>query len=134
MIIDRGCEFLVACLCAEWCDTCREYKPGFESLEKEFTGSQFLWVDIEDNASWCDDFEVTNFPTIIIQRGELVLFFGVMLPHLGHVRKMLETFMKQSSAESRAYAHDMEERRNWQTRSNVRAALSAAQLGSSPPA
>ena len=29
---------LVACLCAAWCGTCREYEPLFERLREEFSG------------------------------------------------------------------------------------------------
>ena len=29
-------EFLVACLCAAWCGTCRDYRAGFEALAARF--------------------------------------------------------------------------------------------------
>ena len=43
-------EFLVACLCAQWCDTCVAYKPGFHALAERFPRAEFRWVDIEDDA------------------------------------------------------------------------------------
>src|SRR5712672_1126475 len=41
---------VVSCLCAEWCDTCLEYRRGFFELAKKFPAAQFRWIDIEDQA------------------------------------------------------------------------------------
>lgn len=107
-------EFAVICLCAEWCGTCREYRAGFEALAGEFPDMRFRWVDIEDQADEMGDLDVENFPTILVRRGEDVLFFGTMLPHLGVLRRTLETFAAQSSEESRRYARSAPERLAWQ--------------------
>ena len=74
-------EFLVACLCAAWCGTCRDYRAGFEALTTRFPEARFLWLDVEDDAELLDDYEVETFPTLLIQRHDTVLFFGTMLPH-----------------------------------------------------
>ena len=29
---DTPPEFLIACLCAAWCGTCRDYRAGFDAL------------------------------------------------------------------------------------------------------
>lgn len=83
-------EFLVACLCAEWCDTCVTYRPGFLALGERFPRAEFRWIDIEDDAEALEDMEVENFPTILVRRGEETLFYGVMLPHHEHLRRLLE--------------------------------------------
>jgi thiol-disulfide isomerase/thioredoxin len=116
-------EFLVACLCADWCDTCREYRPGFEALAGEFPDADFLWFDIEDDADEVGDLEVEDFPTLLIQRGENVVFYGSMLPHIGHLRRALEVLRSQSSEESRRLASSTEERRAWQEHCNLRRRL-----------
>jgi len=116
-------EFIAVCFCAEWCGACREYQPAFEALQSEFPDIAFVWVDVEDNASWAGDFEVENFPTILIQRDESVLFYGVMLPHQSHLRRMLEVFQAQSLEQSHEYAQGTDERRGWQERHNFREAL-----------
>jgi histidine triad (HIT) family protein len=69
-------EFLVACLCAAWCGTCRDYRAGFHALAERFPEARFLWLDVEDDADLVDDYEVENFPTLLIQRHDTVLFFG----------------------------------------------------------
>lgn len=117
-------EFLVACLCAAWCGTCREYQPGFEGMSKDFPGVAFRWLDIEAEGDLLADYDVENFPTLLIQRGDLVLFYGVMLPQHTHLRRLLETFLEQSPEESRAYAAKTEERREWQAL-NLRNLLNA---------
>ena len=116
-------EFLVACLCAEWCDACRSYRDGFLALAQGFPEARFAWVDIEDEADRVGDFEVENFPTVLIQRGDLVLFCGALPPALGHVRRLVEEFRMQSLEQSIAYASATAERRSWQKSRNLRAAL-----------
>jgi thioredoxin 1 len=124
-ILSAQREFLVVCLCAEWCDICRDYRPGFLALAREFPDAGFFWVDIEDNAAWAGDFEVEDFPTIAIQRNQWVLYYGTMLPHHSHLRRTLEEFRMQSAAQSLAYAHANDQRSDWQERCDLRAALLA---------
>jgi len=123
LIASAPLEFLVACLCAEWCDTCCDYRGGFEALAAQYPDTDFLWVDIEDDAAWAGDFDVENFPTIVIQRGEWVLFAGIVLPQHGHLQRQFDMFRKQTPQESCAYATATEERRGWQADFNVLAAL-----------
>jgi len=86
-------EYLVACLCAEWCDTCVAYRPGFLAMAERFPRAEFRWVDIEDDAEAVEDIDVENFPTILVRRGEETLFHGVMLPHHEHLQRLLEKLM-----------------------------------------
>jgi thioredoxin 1 len=110
--IDR--EFLVVCLCAAWCGTCREYEEGFRELEARYPDVGFLWVDIEDEHSGVEDWDIENFPTLLIQRGEMVLFFGPMLPQHRILKQMLDLYLAQGLEEARDYAHATAERAAWQ--------------------
>jgi thioredoxin 1 len=83
-------ELVVTCLCAEWCDVCREYRPRFEALAARFPQAQFAWLDIEDDAEEVGELEIENFPTIRITRGAEPLFYGVMLPQPEHLARVLE--------------------------------------------
>ena len=116
-------EFLVACLCAAWCGTCRDYREGFQALAERFPNARFLWLDVEDDADILDDYDVENFPTLLIQRHDSVLFFGAMLPHHEILQRTVESFHAQSPDESRRYAGSDPERRSWQTERNLRQAL-----------
>ena len=91
--MDSDREFLVACLCAAWCDTCVAYRAGFLALAGRFPRAEFRWVDIEDDAEAVEDIDVENFPTILVRRGNETLFHGVMLPHHEHLQRLLEKLM-----------------------------------------
>lgn len=110
---------LVVCLCAQWCSTCRDYRAGFEALAAQFPASHFRWLDIEDEADALGDLDIENFPTLLIRRGPLVLFFGVLLPHLAHLRRLLETLAAQTPAQSRAYAESTPQHRAWQAEADL---------------
>ncbi|WP_157270852.1 thioredoxin family protein [Azohydromonas aeria] len=82
---------LVACLCAAWCGTCKEYLPTFDAARDAAPpGEQFVWVDIEDEADAVDEIDVENFPTVLVARGDTVLYFGVLLPQPGHLARLLQ--------------------------------------------
>ena len=70
----------VACLCAEWCGTCREYREGFDRLADAHPDICFAWIDIENQADRFDDLDVENFPTILIEDAVTTRFFGTVLP------------------------------------------------------
>lgn len=113
----------VACLCAQWCGTCREYQPGFEALNARFPDIEFAWIDIEDESDVVGDLDVENFPSIVIQRGGDVLFYGPMLPQLPLLERLITTFAEQSAEEAHAYAHANADRRAWQEVADVRSRM-----------
>ncbi|AET87856.1 MULTISPECIES: thioredoxin family protein [Caballeronia] len=79
----------VACLCAEWCGTCREYREGFDRLADAHPDICFAWIDIENHADRFDDLDVENFPTILIEDSVTTRFFGTVLPQASIVDRML---------------------------------------------
>jgi thiol-disulfide isomerase/thioredoxin len=82
---------LVACLCAQWCGTCRDYEAAFDQLAQAHPQTCFVWIDIETHADQLDefDFDVENFPTILIEDDDTRRFFGTVLPHARIVERML---------------------------------------------
>ena len=71
----------MACLCAAWCDTCRDYRPVFEAGAAAFGAQvQPLWIDIEDDAELIDGIDVENFPTLLLAQGDVLLFLGPITP------------------------------------------------------
>jgi thiol-disulfide isomerase/thioredoxin len=83
---------LVACLCAEWCGTCREFRPGFDALADAYPAICFAWIDIETHADRFEDLDVENFPTILIEDADSPRFFGPVLPQPRIVERMLADF------------------------------------------
>ena len=88
-------QYIVACLCADWCGACREYKPLFDSLARKFPNVRFLWVDVEDEADLIDPIEVEDFPTILIAKGQNPLFFGTVLPHIETLDRLIQDKMTE---------------------------------------
>lgn len=72
---------LVACLCAEWCTSCRAYRQTFDAVASAHPDVRFVWVDIEDDEALVEDLDVDNFPTLLIGRESVPHFYGVVLPH-----------------------------------------------------
>lgn len=115
--------FSVICLCAEWCGTCREYRGGFERLRIRFPDTRFVWLDIEEQADALGDLDIENFPTLLISRGDAILYYGVMLPYPEHLARILESFHEQDAQQSADYAHAQPERRRWQADPDLRGLL-----------
>ena len=113
-------ELRVTCLCAAWCTRCREYRSGFDGLAVGLPQVRFRWLDIEDEAEALGDLDVENFPTLLIGRAGLVLFYGPMLPQHKHLRRMIEQLLPLSLDESREHALSGEAHRAWQENADLR--------------
>jgi thioredoxin-like negative regulator of GroEL len=120
--LDEG-RWVVACLCAAWCDVCKQYRPGFEALAAEYPEQQFVWIDIEDQADLIGDLDVENFPTILIQHRDVVVFYGTMLPEPRQVARLLEAQLSRDEDELRREASSSAERQQWQQACNLRSLL-----------
>lgn len=88
--------FLVVGLCAAWCNTCTEFREGFEGLASTRVDSTFVWIDIEDDAEIAGDIEVENFPTIGVFHRDRLLHFGVSLPQPSIVARLLAALTADS--------------------------------------
>jgi thiol-disulfide isomerase/thioredoxin len=82
---------LVACLCADWCGTCRDYLALFTQMQREFPAAKFIWVDVEDHADLVDPIEVDNFPTLLIAAHGEPRFFGTVTPHIDTLRRLIQS-------------------------------------------
>lgn len=118
-----GDRWIVACLCAAWCGTCATYRATFDDLAARHPDKFFVWIDIEDQADIVGDLDVENFPTLLIQRRELVAFFGTMLPDPGVAHRLLQSTAAQSDEELQALNLTNSERADWQRNCNLRTLL-----------
>jgi thioredoxin 1 len=119
-------EWVVACLCAAWCDVCRQYRPGFEELSAQHPDKSFIWIDIEDQADTVGDLDVENFPTLLMQRGDKVAFFGTVLPDHRQANRLLVAQTEKNDADLRKEAENSREKQRWQIECNLRLRLAAA--------
>lgn len=120
-----GEDWIVACLCAAWCGTCSGYRAAFDKLAARHPDKHFIWIDIEDQADVVGDLDVENFPTLLIQRGDTVAFFGTMLPDAAVADRLVQAQAAQSDAELARLAQSSAERRQWQRDCNLRTLLAA---------
>jgi thiol-disulfide isomerase/thioredoxin len=86
---------LVACLCAQWCGTCRDYRATFDQLAREFADLRFVWIDIEDQSDLVDPVDVDDFPTLLIASTHAIRFFGPLAPQLSTLRRLLQHQTKE---------------------------------------
>lgn len=91
----------VVCLCAEWCGTCRDYRPLLEQVARAHPQFRFAWVDIEDHSEIADVFDVETFPTLLVAGADGTRFLGPLLPHAETLSRMLDALQspKPSSAD-----------------------------------
>lgn len=120
-----GDALTVACLCAAWCGTCGSYRAAFEELAARHPDKTFVWIDIEDQADIVGDLDVDNFPTLLVQRGDTVAFFGTMLPDGAVADRLVQAQAAATPEELARLAASSEERRGWQRDCNLRTLLAA---------
>jgi thioredoxin 1 len=118
--------WIVACLCAAWCDTCRAYRRNFEELAARHPDKRFVWIDIEDQADFVGDIDVENFPTLLIQHADTVAFFGTVLPDTRLADRLITAQAEKSDEELRAEVASSADRREWQRVCNLRTRLNAS--------
>jgi thioredoxin 1 len=80
----------VVCLCADWCGTCREYGQAYAALQASHPQACFHWLDIEEEADLLGDLDVENFPTLLIGVAGQPVFFGVLLPHIQTLERLVQ--------------------------------------------
>ena len=119
----RTDAMLVACLCAAWCDACRDYRLNFEALAARHPDKHFVWIDIEDHADFLGDLEVENFPTLLIQRADQVAFFGSVPPALQLADRLVLAQAAKSRDELAAEIGASVEQQRWQNEIHLRRRL-----------
>ena len=83
-------RLLVACLCAEWCGSCRDYRETFAALETRFAAdADFAWIDIEDESDALGDPDIENFPTLLLADAAGLRFLGAVTPHAATAERLV---------------------------------------------
>jgi thioredoxin 1 len=83
-------RLLVACLCAEWCGSCRDYRATFDALAAQFSGeAEFAWIDIEDESDALGDPDIENFPTLLLADAGGPRFLGAVTPHAATAERLV---------------------------------------------
>lgn len=91
----------VISLCAQWCGTCRDWKPVIDEVASTLPHLRWRWLDIEDEAALLGDLNVETLPTVLVGRGDQVLFFGPVLPRVELLTRLLGTLSEPEHAAPR---------------------------------
>ena len=86
----------VVCLCAAWCGVCREWQSSFSAQARANPHLRFAWVDVEDEDEAMGDVDIETFPTLLVARGDTVLFLGPIPPSGTQFTRLLATLHAQS--------------------------------------
>ncbi len=88
----------VLCLCADWCGTCREWRPQLLAQATQMPEVKFGWVDVEDQANAVGELDIQTFPTLLIAQGNRVRFLGPVLPAAAAITRLLESLESDPKA------------------------------------
>ena len=90
-----GQTWWVACLCAAWCGVCREWEAAFVAQARAHPHPRFARVELGDVDDAMGDVDIETFPTMLVARGEQVLFLGPIPPSATQFARMLATLQAQ---------------------------------------
>ena len=96
--ITKADAWLVVCLCADWCGTCKQYRQPFEALAAQFPQMRFVWLDVEDREDVAGDLDIETFPSILVGQGSQAKFMGPVLPQAGVLARMLQSLPQDAAA------------------------------------
>jgi|SRR6476659_8077177 len=87
-------RWIVACLCAEWCSSCREFRSLFESLGSVDPAVRLAWIDIEDDDHIAEDLDLDGLPTLLVGNESEVLFAGPVVPRREILNELIRRAMR----------------------------------------
>ncbi len=74
--------------CADWCSSCREFKPNFDALN--IPSLSRYWVDIEKDEWLMSEIEVENLPSVfLVSTDKASWYFGEIRPSSLFLEKIL---------------------------------------------
>jgi len=91
-------DWIVICLCAEWCGVCRQWSGIFDALREERPGLRFAWIDVEDEDDAMGDVDIETFPTLLVAHAGRARFFGPVQPSATQVSRLLDGLLAQGPA------------------------------------
>jgi hypothetical protein len=92
---DERPTWWVACLCAAWCGVCRDWLPLFTAQARAHPGIRFAWVDVEDEDETMGDVDIETFPTLLVGRGDEVLYLAPIPPLASQFTRLLARLQAQ---------------------------------------
>jgi thioredoxin 1 len=85
----------VACLCAAWCGVCRDWLPLFTAQARAHPHMHFAWIDVEDEDETMEEVDIETFPTLLVARGDEVLYMAPIPPMPTQFTRLLARLQAQ---------------------------------------
>lgn len=81
----------VVCICADWCSTCRAWRPPLEELAQKHRDWTWRWLDFDEGSEMIESagLDVQSFPVVLIGRGEHALFMGTVEPYATQLEQLI---------------------------------------------
>ena len=102
---DEQATWWVACLCAAWCGVCRDWLPLFTAQARAHPAMHFAWVDVEDEDDTMGDVDIETFPTLLVGRGDEVLYLAPIPPMPSQFTRLLARLQAQPQPDPGLPAH-----------------------------
>ncbi len=105
-------EWIVACLCAQWCGICRGWREAFRDLalqsQQLLPAARWLWVDVESQSDALGEFEPENFPVLAVQRGSRLLYCAALPQQAGNWRRMVQSLGALDEEQAQRWAAQLQ--------------------------
>jgi len=88
-------DYTVTCLCAEWCDTCVEYRPGFSRSRRAFREPASAG-STSRNSDEAGDLEWRTSRPSASRAATKCSFHGTLLPMHEHLKRLLEKLLGEN--------------------------------------
>ncbi|XP_041419375.1 thioredoxin [Xenopus laevis] len=66
---ESGEKLVVIKFFAQWCGNCRRIAPEFEKLIRDYPGTVFCQVDVDDASILSQQYQIRSVPTFIFYKG-----------------------------------------------------------------
>lgn len=91
-------QWLVVCLCADWCGVCRDWRALFDTAAAAHPDLRFAWVDVEDEADALGEVDIETFPTLLVAQDGQPRFYGPVLPSQAQLERLLASLREHAAA------------------------------------
>ena len=85
---------LIACLCADWCGVCREFRGLFDAAAAANPALRFAWIDIEDHPEVAGEVDIETFPTLLASSAGGRGFFGAIEPREAVLQALIDNLLR----------------------------------------
>jgi thioredoxin 1 len=76
---------------APWCGPCKAFGPAFNEVVAEFDDIDVQKINIDENQDAARGYSVTSIPTIIMMKGNTIVFRNKGLMTKNHLKDAIET-------------------------------------------